>query len=62
VQNSVGHAACLRSALTQEKPIVPVEDHPDDILLTVRALQKNNFSNKAIVALAGKRAYKQAAA
>jgi hypothetical protein len=56
VRDSVGHPACLRGALRQEKPIALVADNPDDILLTVRALQKNNFSNKAIVARAGKEA------
>jgi len=41
----------------QEKLILLVKDNPDDALLTVRALQKNNFYNKAIVARAGEEAF-----
>jgi two-component system response regulator len=43
-------------ARSHKKDQFLVVDNPDDILLTVRALQKNNFSNKAIVARAGKEA------
>jgi len=34
----------------KEKAILLVEDNPDDIELTIRALKKNNILNKVIVA------------
>jgi two-component system response regulator len=37
----------------EEKIILLVEDNPDDVDLTIRALKKNNISNKMIVAKDG---------
>jgi two-component system response regulator len=37
----------------EEKIILLVEDNPDDVELTIRALKKNNISNKMIVAKDG---------
>ncbi|HEY73405.1 MAG: two-component system response regulator [Anaerolineaceae bacterium 4572_32.2] len=37
----------------KEKVILLVEDNPDDELLTLRALKKNNISNKVVVARDG---------
>jgi CheY-like chemotaxis protein len=37
----------------EEKVILLVEDNPDDELLTLRALQRNNISNKVVVARDG---------
>lgn len=34
----------------EEKMILLVEDNPDDELLTIRALKKNNIGNKVVVA------------
>ncbi len=39
-----------------EKVILLVEDNPDDELLTLRALQKNNITNKVVVARDGQQA------
>jgi CheY-like chemotaxis protein len=36
-----------------KKAILLVEDNPDDQLLTVRALKKNNFSNETVIARDG---------
>jgi CheY-like chemotaxis protein len=36
-----------------KKVILLVEDNPDDQLLTVRALKKNNFSNEIVIARDG---------
>lgn len=36
-----------------EKPILLVEDNPDDELLTLRALKKNNIANAIVVARDG---------
>jgi two-component system response regulator len=33
-----------------DKPILLVEDNPDDEALTIRALKKNNISNQVVVA------------
>ncbi|MGR9106777.1 MAG: response regulator [Gammaproteobacteria bacterium] len=38
------------------KPILLVEDNPDDELLTIRALRKSNISNQIVVAHDGKEA------
>lgn len=37
----------------EDKVILLVEDNPDDELLTLRALQRNNISNKVVVARDG---------
>jgi len=37
----------------RDGPILLVEDNPDDVALTVRALQKNNILNKVVVAKDG---------
>jgi CheY-like chemotaxis protein len=37
----------------EEKVILLVEDNPDDEMLTLRALKKNNISNKVVVARDG---------
>jgi two-component system response regulator len=37
----------------EERVILLVEDNPDDELLTLRALQRNNISNKVVVARDG---------
>jgi CheY-like chemotaxis protein len=37
----------------EEKMILLVEDNPDDVALTIRALKKNNILNKLIVAKDG---------
>ena len=37
----------------QQKTILLVEDNPDDVLLTQRALKKNNISNELIIARDG---------
>jgi two-component system response regulator len=39
----------FRSKRLNNGPILLVEDNPDDVLLTVRALRKNNISNEMIV-------------
>ena len=39
-----------------EKTILLVEDNPDDIALTLRALKKNNIANKVFVARDGEEA------
>ncbi len=36
--------------MTTSRPILLVEDNPDDELLTLRALKKNNIPNKVTVA------------
>ena len=36
-----------------EKIILLVEDNPDDVALTQRALKKNNFTNKVVIARDG---------
>jgi two-component system response regulator len=40
----------------QEKPILLVEDNPDDEVLTLRALQKNNIRNEVIIVRDGEQA------
>lgn len=40
----------------EEKIILLVEDNPDDVDLTIRALKKNNILNKVIVARDGEEA------
>ncbi len=40
----------------QAKPILLVEDNPDDELLTVRALKRQNFANPVVVAHDGQEA------
>jgi CheY-like chemotaxis protein len=42
-----------REEAMEEKIILLVEDNPDDVLLTIRALKRNNISNKMIVAKDG---------
>jgi two-component system response regulator len=37
----------------EDKLILLVEDNPDDVALTLRALKKNNISNKIVVASDG---------
>ncbi|MDJ0765795.1 MAG: response regulator [Myxococcota bacterium] len=39
--------------MSRDKVILLVEDNPDDELLTLRALKKNNIANKVIVARDG---------
>ncbi|WP_433375561.1 response regulator [Actinoplanes sp. CA-142083] len=39
-----------------ERPILLVEDNPDDALLTVRAFKKNRISNEMVVATDGEQA------
>lgn len=41
---------------TNEKVILLVEDNPDDVDLTVRALKKNNISNRIEIARDGEQA------
>jgi two-component system response regulator len=38
------------------KPILLVDDNPDDVLFTLRAFQQNNFNNELIVAVDGEQA------
>jgi two-component system response regulator len=38
------------------RPILLVEDNPDDVTFTMRALQKNNFLNEIVIASDGERA------
>jgi two-component system, response regulator len=38
------------------RPILLVEDNPDDVTFTMRAFQKNNIGNKVVVAADGKEA------
>ncbi len=46
--------ATNKEVLTMEKEIILlVEDNPDDVDLTLRALKKNNITNKVIVAKDG---------
>jgi two-component system response regulator len=40
----------------KEKTILLVEDNPDDEMLTLRALKKNNILNKVIIARDGAQA------
>ncbi len=40
----------------REKPILLVEDNPDDEALTLRALQKNNIRNEVIIVRDGEQA------
>jgi two-component system, response regulator len=40
----------------KEREILLVEDNPDDEALTLRALQKNNITNKIVVAHGGAQA------
>ncbi len=40
----------------QEKPILLVEDNPDDEVLTLRALKKNNIRNEVIIVRDGEQA------
>jgi len=42
--------------LTNEVEILLVEDNPNDVKLTIRALKKNNFSNKIHVVIDGEEA------
>ena len=35
------------------RPILPIEDNPDDVALTLRALKKNNILNQVTVAADG---------
>ncbi|MFF5291167.1 response regulator [Paractinoplanes globisporus] len=39
-----------------ERPILLVEDNPDDVLLTVRAFTKNRIRNEVVVAVDGEQA------
>ena len=39
-----------------ERPILLVEDNPDDVLLTVRAFTKNRIRNEVVVAIDGEQA------
>jgi two-component system, response regulator len=39
--------------MTKDKYILLVEDHPDDIELTLRALKKNNIMNEVVIARDG---------
>jgi two-component system, response regulator len=38
------------------KPILLVEDNPDDVMFTLRAFEQNNFNNELIVAIDGEQA------
>jgi two-component system response regulator len=38
------------------KPILLVDDNPDDVTFTLRAFRKNNFSNEIVVAADGEQA------
>jgi len=38
------------------KPILLVEDNPDDVMFTLRAFKQNNISNEIVVAVDGERA------
>lgn len=38
------------------KPILLVDDNPDDVTFTLRAFKKNNFSNEIVVAADGEQA------
>ncbi len=38
------------------KPILLVDDNPDDVTFTLRAFKKNNFSNEIVVASDGEQA------
>jgi two-component system, response regulator len=38
------------------KPILLVDDNPDDVLFTLRAFEQNNFNNELIVAIDGEHA------
>ena len=38
------------------KPILLVDDNPDDVTFTLRAFRKNNFSNEIVVASDGEQA------
>ena len=38
------------------KPILLVDDNPDDVLFTLRAFEQNNFNNELIVAVDGEQA------
>jgi CheY-like chemotaxis protein len=42
-----------RRSKMNKKAILLVEDNPDDQLLTLRALKKNNFSNETVIARDG---------
>ncbi len=42
--------------MTHDKQILLVEDNPDDIELTLRALKKNNILNKVVIARDGETA------
>lgn len=42
--------------MLQPGPILLVEDNPDDVLLTRRALRKNRFANELVVAADGQEA------
>ena len=39
-----------------KKPILLVDDNPDDVTFTLRAFQQNNFNNELIVAVDGEQA------
>jgi two-component system response regulator len=44
---------CMKEKAMEEKIILLVEDNPDDVELTIRALKKNNISNRMVVAKDG---------
>jgi two-component system response regulator len=39
-----------------KKPILLVDDNPDDVLFTLRAFEQNNFNNELVVAIDGEQA------
>jgi two-component system response regulator len=43
----------MKEKAMEEKIILLVEDNPDDVELTIRALKKNNISNRMVVAKDG---------
>jgi two-component system response regulator len=42
--------------LTNDGPILLVEDNPDDVMFTIRAFKRNNIQNEVVVAVNGEEA------